>query len=115
MSKSTGCHWLNIGCSDLALQFDVYRMSDSRLVLVLSHDVLDWLNLRQVAPLILRSKSGKPTLWLNPLVEVDGQVYVLKPELMATVPLRQLSLRVTNLSHHREDFIRALDLLFTGV
>ena len=90
-------------------------MQDSGLVLVLTHDVLDWLTFRQVAPLILRSKSGKPTRWLNPLVEVGGQVYVLKPELMAAVQLRQLTNRVTNLSHHREDFIRALDLLFTGV
>ena len=60
-------------------------------------------------------KAGKPTRGLNPVVEVDGRHYLLKPEFMAAVPVSHLSKSLENLSHRREDFIPALDLLFTGV
>lgn len=96
-------------------QFDVCQTKNGSLILVMGHDVLDWLSMRQVAPLVPLETAGKPTRGLNPVVEVDGRLYLLKPEFMAAIPVVQLSKSLQNLSHRREDFIRALDLLFTGV
>ena len=99
----------------MSRQFDVCQVKGGALVLVMSHDLLNWLTMRQVAPLIPLEKAGEPTRGLNPVVEVDGRLFLLKPELMAAIPVSQLSKSLENLSHRRGDFIRGLDLLFTGV
>lgn len=96
-------------------QFDVCATKDGALVLVMGHDLLDYLAMRQVAPLIPLEMAGKPTRGLNPVVEADGRLYLLKPEFMAAVPVSQLSKSLLNLALRREEFIRAMDLMFTGV
>jgi toxin CcdB len=85
------------------------------LVVVLQSDLAADLQMRIVAPLIPASELPTAARGLNPGVLLGDTLYRLKPELMAAVPLSELSRRIASVAHQRDDITRALDLLFTGI
>jgi toxin CcdB len=96
-------------------QFDCARLPNGTLAVVLQDDVASSLLGRVVAPLVSETDIGPATRGLNPTILIEDRRYRLKTELLGAVPLRQLSGPVANVAHHRDDIVRALDLLFTGV
>lgn len=83
--------------------------------MVLQHDLLDQLQTRVVAPLLPPEAAGPPIRGLCPEIPVDGARYVLMPQLMATLTLAELGEHLGSAEAERNEVIRALDLLTTGV
>ena len=99
----------------LVAQFDVVRMRNGQLGVVLQDDRLDSIATRVVAPLLSLEAAGIQPRHLCPAFEVDGVTMVCLTPSLAAVSLRDLLNVEFSLETYREDFIRALDLLFTGV
>jgi toxin CcdB len=101
-------------------QFDVYRNPDRAsareipYLLVLQADALRHLNTRVAAPLVSPRKIALFEQ-LMPEVEVNGARLVADMTNLGTIPVRELKDFVVRLQHHRERFIAALDLVFTGI
>ena len=95
-------------------QYDVYRLTDKTVVLILQSDVFEDFKSRLVAPLVPAEKAGRVLRGLNPIFEVSRQSYVLMPQLSGAIQIADLSTHLGDISHKRDDIIRALDLLFTG-
>jgi toxin CcdB len=68
-----------------------------------------------IAPLVPRGHFPAPAGRLAPVVQIDGEEYVVIIEKLTTVPLRHLPRRIANLSRYRESLLGAVDLLFYGV
>ena len=52
---------------------------------------------------------------LNPVLTIAGREYFLSTSEMASVPVRELAPRCSNLVKHRGGLLAAVDLLFTAV
>lgn len=101
-------------------QFDVYpnpdpgRSSKRPYVVVLQHDHLSDLASVVVVPLV-RAEGIVPIAGLMPGVSVEGELfYVVLPDMAAT-SRRHLKGAVANLGQFRDDLIKAVDRLFTGL
>lgn len=84
------------------------------LLVVLQHDHFDDLPTRIVAPL-LPSREQRPLKALNPGIFVEDTAYHIATDLMGTATRAELGSFVASVAHQRDEIIRALDLLFTGV
>lgn len=98
----------------MAAQFDVYRLSDKTLVVILQSDIVNAFKSRLVAPLVPAQKAGRVLRGLNPMIEVSQQNYVLMPQLAGAIAVSELVTHIGSLAYKRDEIIRALDLLFTG-
>ncbi len=103
-------------------QFDCYRNPNPQsqewapYLVDLQHTMLESLNTRIMAPLVIMKPSEGPSMRrLNPLVTVEGHKCFLSAAEMAAVPVRELAEPITNLSASRDDFLSAVDMLFTAV
>lgn len=100
-------------------QFDIYRNSRKRrfpLLLDIQDDLLAQLATRVVVPLMALERYGaRPITRLNPIALVDGTEYVAVFQEMAGVPSSVLRKPVGSLASQRDDFVAAIDLLFTGI
>jgi toxin CcdB len=95
-------------------QHQVYRLANGDLVLDLQSDVVRT-NSRIVARLVPEAEFGSVRLSVAPVFEIGGDRMVLMAPQMAAIPAFSLSDRVYDLSAHRYDILRAIDLIFTGV
>ena len=50
-----------------------------------------------------------------PLVRHDGQDYHLALELMVAIPRKSLTTPVGSIAGYRDEIVRAIDWLFTGI
>lgn len=96
----------------MANQFDLFRMAGGNLVLVLQSDVLDALTTRVVC---LVTPIRHSPMGFGPKVELGDAVYRISPQTMATLTLAELGTKIGNLFHLRDEIVRSLDLLLTGV
>lgn len=103
-------------------QFDLYRNPnpESRewapYLVDLQHHMLSALGTRIMVPLVAAKSSGEPAIQrLNPTVSVEEESYFLSTAEMASVPIRELSGAIGNLSSYRDELLAAVDLLFTAV
>jgi len=80
------------------------------------NDLLDNLNSRVVIPLsaqtTLKNLNAKT---LCPVIEVDGNAFVLLTHQITSVPCSALKNEVTSLEHYRGKILSAIDLLLTGI
>ena len=98
----------------MAKQFELFRLGDGTLVVVLQADLLSDLRTRVVAPLL--PEETTPTMrGLTVRIEVEGRAYLILPQLMATLTLAELGTRVGSAAHLRDRLVDALDLTFTGI
>lgn len=99
-------------------RFDVYRFDGNGVPLVIDvqADLLCDLASRVVIPLRPARDAGNESLArLKPVIEVDGEDYVLMTTDIAALPVRRLGEKVTNLGgRHGDGISAALDFLFVG-
>lgn len=102
-------------------QFDVYLNPNPNTrkaipyLLDVQADLLDALNTRVVAPLVLAEEMGLPAKQLNPQFKIKGMPVVMSTAELAGVSTSSLGDKVASLKNKREEIIGALDLLFTGI
>jgi toxin CcdB len=99
-------------------QFDVYRLprgAGSVLVVDVQNKLFDGLATRVVAPLYPVSAKDKPILRLNPVVEIEGQLYLLAIQEMSALRVKSLGAKVASLEARRDEIVAAIDFLITSV
>lgn len=104
------------------MRLDVYEnrnpKSRDRLPYLLDVQVelLSALETRVVIPLARESSfAGKSIIRLMPVIEVDGEDYVVLTPQIAAIARRELGSPVCSVGESRADVTAALDLLFTGI
>lgn len=79
-------------------------------------DLLSDLNSRIVLPLAaqktLKNLNAKK---LCPIIEIDGDKFILLTHQMTSVPSTILKKKAGSLEHYRYDILGAIDLLLTGI
>lgn len=86
------------------------------LILDIQNDLLAGLGTRVVVPLCPASAmTGEPIKTLTPVLEVEGQPYLMLTPQLAGISNKQIGAKVQDLSPHRDTIMAALDLLFTGI
>ena len=103
-------------------QFSVFKNKNPRskaafpFLVDVQSNLLDDLRTRVVIPLAKApTLTKKPISTLSPLVEVQGQKYLLLTPQLAGISRSDLGAEVTNISEHRDVVIAALDCLITGI
>jgi len=59
--------------------------------------------------------SGRGVGTLTPEIRFDGSIYLLMPQLMATLSFGGLGEKVGSIANDRDKIIRAIDTLLAGV
>lgn len=96
-------------------QFDVYkRAGTGGLLLDCQSDLLAGLPTRFLVPL-LPDSSEPISPRLNPKFVVDGDQYMLAPQLALSAPLDRIGQKVGSLADEHSGIVRALDILLGGV
>ena len=95
-------------------QFDVCRMKQGDIIVILQHDTFRDFKTRMVAPLVPKMR-GKLATSLNPVFRHDKRDWVLATHLMGVVQISKIGEIIGNLE--REDYAikRAIDQLFLGI
>ncbi len=70
---------------------------------------------RVVIPLLPPRSTTPSSRPLNPLLLLSGSGYVLWPQLMAAIGIRELGAVIENLDRYHDDIGRAMDNLFYGL
>ena len=94
-------------------RYDVFRTRSGTLVLDIQSDRLSNLSTRVVAPLRPYEQGMKLFRDLMPVFTVEQIKVVMVTHQLAAVPLRELAIRIDNLSAHSHEVVAALDVLLT--
>lgn len=96
-------------------QYDVYRLTDGRLVVDMQADTLAALPTRMVALMTPAGDGPTPLAHLEPVFVVDGAACALHVGEMGAIPRGVLSgPPVATLAGEAYRITRAIDFLFTG-
>jgi toxin CcdB len=103
----------------LIRQFDVFRNPEQRrssveYIVVLQSDLVSDTRGIIAAPLLASGKEFMSQS-LYPRVQVQGRHFAILMTQMSPVPRSLLKEPVTNLMNQRDQIVRALDYLFTGI
>ena len=80
------------------------------------NDLLSDLNSRIVIPISTqKALNNLNAKRLCPVIEIDGNTFVLLTHQITSVPCSILKKEVTTLEHYRYDILGAIDLLLTGI
>lgn len=97
-------------------QFDVYEIrSTGGIAINCQSDLLGDIATCLIVPLIPRAEANWTMPRLAPVVQFNGNDYVLATPLVAGVRTNELRGPIGSLAAHRHDIIGAFDLLLTGV
>ena len=97
------------------MQFGVYRLPRGQLVIDLQAEAVT-IPSRVVAPLRPPARLTPPFAYLEPVVEVNGAPHVVHvAEMLAVRSGDLVGPPIADLGDRRNEIIRALDMLFTGV
>jgi toxin CcdB len=78
--------------------------------------LLEEMSTRVVIPLLPRHTAPSiPVRTLNPVIVIGSSEYVLMTQNLATVPRAQLRSPVGTLAPHRDQIVRAIDALLSGL
>ncbi len=99
------------------MQFMVYRNNSNNraypYLLDVQSDIIDELNTRLVIPLFLLDEvNGRPARRLTPVLNVDGEDFLVMTHEMASVRQSQLGEEVVSVQEHRQAIKNALDVTF---
>lgn len=72
------------------------------------------LDSRVVIPLLPLAELPKPAIRLNPVVDIDGEQYVMLTQSMGAVSVKLLKQRVGSLADRDDEIGAAIDLLLQG-
>jgi len=85
-------------------------------LLDIQNDLFSDLETRVVVPLHLASAlRGKALRTLTPILEIEGDFFVMLTPQLAGIPKSELGAPVAELRQHRAEIIAAIDFLITGV
>jgi len=77
---------------------------------------LDQLSTRVVIPLVPLDLAPKATLpSLNPVFVIGGDSYMLVTQALVALPVKRLRAPVGTLEPHRDEIVRAVDALLSGL
>ena len=101
------------------MQFMVYRNNSNNraypYLLDVQSDIIDELNTRLVIPLFLLDEvNGRPARRQTPVLNVDGEDFLVMTHEMASVRQSQLGEEVVSVREHRQAIKNALDFLLDG-
>ena len=103
-------------------QFTVCRnknpqtLSAIPFLLDVQNDLLSDLETRVVVPLCpVSAMKGMTLRTLMPVLEIDGERFVMLTPQMAGIPKSELGAPVTRVEQYRYEIIAAIDLLLTGI
>lgn len=100
-------------------RFDAYPRPDGApgLLLDVQADLMSHLATRVVVPLLPvgHPDTPPPARGLNPILDHDGERYVMMTEWLAAIPRGHLRRPVASFDARWDDLVRAIDILFTGV
>jgi len=94
-------------------RFDLYR-AEVGFILDVQSNLLDDLTTRLVAPLLPLEGAPIPAGRLNPVLDIEGRLYSLQPQLMGAVPAHALGRRAGDASRHYDRIVAAIDMVFLG-
>ena len=100
------------------MQFAVYPMPRGRVgfVVDVQSRLLEDLATRVVVPLLPKASAPRvPMKTLNPLLPFHGSEFVLMTQNMASIPVAQLGRAAGTLAPQRDEIIRAIDALLSGI
>lgn len=83
-------------------------------LLDLQTDFLAHYNSRVVAPVVAEKSFDGAATGLNPIIEVEGDAFVVLTHFLSAVPTHELKEPVGDYTPEGDMFTRALDLLFQG-
>jgi hypothetical protein len=95
-------------------QFDIVRLTDKQMCVVLQHDLLSDRRTRVVVPLLPKS-AVLATPRLHPTVRVGRQHYILAFDLVGAVEVSDLDCVVGSARDMEYEIKRAYDMLIAGV
>lgn len=85
-------------------------------LLDVQNDLLDGLETRVVVPLCpISMMKGRILRTLTPVLEIEGERFVMLTPQMAGIPKSELGAPVTRIEQHRFEIISAIDFLLTGI
>ena len=103
-------------------QFTVCRnknpqtLSAIPFLLDVQNDLFSDLETRVVVPLSrVSAMKGKALGSLMPVLEIEGERFVMLTPQMAGIPKGELGPPVTQVKHHRFEIVAAIDFLLTGI
>ncbi len=101
------------------MQYVVYRNKGNSAaypyLLDVQSDIIGELGTRMVIPLYPLIKfSSTPVLRLTPILNIEGEEYLVMTHEMASVRLSQLGTEVMDVRHHRQRVKDALDFMLDG-
>ncbi len=99
----------------MAAQFDLYLVANKSLVVVLQGDALEAIETRVFAPCLPADRPGLRPERLAPAFFHAEREYRVMTHLVGVARVGNLGTRVGNISHLRDDIVRAFDLLITGI
>ncbi|WP_404425114.1 CcdB family protein [Thalassospira australica] len=94
-------------------RFDIHKLANGYVVDVQA-DLLADLNTRVVVPLCPHSEMPKPIARLNPVIMIGDTRWVLLPQFIATVAVKELGEVVGEFSE-KFALTDALDMVFRGI
>ena len=103
-------------------QFSVHKNKNAKTrsaypyLVDVQSDLLRDLRTRVVVPLAkFTALSKKPINSLTPVVEVEGQKYIMMVPQLAGIATSDLGEEVASLAQRRHDVVAAIDFLVTGI
>jgi toxin CcdB len=103
-------------------QFSVCRNKNPQtrsavpLLLDVQNDLLSDLETRMVVPLCpLSAVKGQTLRTLMPILEIEGEHFVMLTPQMAGIPKSEIGPPVGQVDHYRFEIIAAIDFLVTGI
>ena len=94
-------------------RFDLYR-AEVGFILDIQTDLLSGLTTRLVVPLLPLQGAPRPAGRLNPVLDVDGQLYSLQPQMMGAISAHALGRPVDNLIRHYDRIVAAISMILNG-
>lgn len=95
-------------------QFDVVRLTDKQLCIVLQHDLLADRRTRVVVPLLSSSDVVK-TPRLHPTLRVGRKEYIVAFELMGAVEVSEIGAVIGSATQIEYEMKRAYDMVLGGI
>ena len=97
-------------------QFDYYDIPTGQgYLLNVQSDLITDLNTVVVIPLLPSRSVPNALRYLHPIFPINGQPYVLVTHLLTAIPSRELSKSAGSLEPRRDEIVRALDTLLSGI
>lgn len=67
-----------------------------------------------MVPLLPLHGAPRPAGRLNPVLDVDGLLYSLQPQMMGAISTHELGRPVDNLIRHYDRIVAAIDMILNG-